>query len=58
MSAFEEIYRVPLIVRGPGVAQGAECAARTGLHDLCPTILDLADAEPIDVPDSRSSPRY
>ncbi|NKB65994.1 MAG: sulfatase-like hydrolase/transferase [Candidatus Latescibacteria bacterium] len=54
ISAFEEIYRVPLIVRGPGVARGAECPARAGVHDLCPTLLVMADAEPIDVPDSRS----
>ncbi len=54
ISAFEEVYRTPLIVAGPGVAAGQRCAARVGLHDLCPTLLALTDAEPIDVPDSRS----
>ena len=54
ISAFEEIYRVPLIVSGPGVAAGEVCRGRVGLHDLCPTVLDLAGCTPFDVPDSRS----
>jgi len=52
--AFEEIHNIPLIVRGPPAASGAATDARVGLHDLCPTLLELADAEAIDVPDSRS----
>jgi len=52
--AFEEIYGIPLILGGPGVVSGARTEARVGLHDLCPTILELAEAEPIDVADSRS----
>ena len=51
---FEEIYRVPLLMSGPGISAGESSAAPVGLHDLCPTILDLTGAEPIDVPDSRS----
>lgn len=54
ISAFEEIYRVPLLVSGPGIATGAACAGRVGLHDLCPTLLELAGCEPFSVPDSRS----
>ncbi len=54
ISAFEEVYRVPLIVSGPGVERGMQSQARTGLHDLAPTLLELAGAEPIDVADSRS----
>lgn len=54
ISAFEEIYRLPFIVSGPGVAEGIQCRARVGLHDLCPTLLDLAGCAPFDVPDSRS----
>ena len=54
ISAFEEIFNVPFIVRGPGVERGALCPGRVGLHDLCPTILELAGCEPIDMPDSRS----
>lgn len=51
---FEEIYRVPLIVAGPGIGAGVERADPVGLHDLCPTLCELADAESIDVPDSVS----
>ena len=52
--AFEEPYNVPLIVAGPGVANAPDTDAVVSLCDLCPTILELAGAEPIDVPDSRS----
>lgn len=52
--AFEEIYNIPLIVSGPGIASDVTSPAAVMLQDLCPTILDLAGAEPIDVPDSSS----
>lgn len=52
--AFEEIYRIPLIMAGPGIAAGATSSALVGLHDLCPTLLELADAQPISAADSRS----
>lgn len=53
---FEEIYRVPLILAGPGIAEGERRSGPVGLHDLGPTLLDLADAEPLaaDLPDSIS----
>ena len=54
ISAFEEVYRVPMIVCAPDGVQGVTCDARVGLHDLCPTFLDLAGCTPFDVPDSRS----
>lgn len=54
VGAFEEIYNIPLVVAGPGIAQGLQTAARVGLHDLCPTLCVLAGAEAVDVPDSRS----
>ena len=54
VGAFEEIYNIPLIVAGPGMASGVQTKARVGLHDLCPTLTELAGAEPIEVPDSRS----
>lgn len=53
-SAFEEVYNIPLIVCGPEVAQGVVSNARVGLHDLCPTLLEMVGLDPIDVPDSRS----
>jgi arylsulfatase A-like enzyme len=52
--AFEEIYNVPLIVAGPGLAQDAVTDALVSIPDLCPTLLELAGARPIDAPDSRS----
>lgn len=53
-SGSEEIYHVPLIVAGPGVAAGAVSDARVGHHDLCQTLLELTGCEAIDAPDSRS----
>jgi choline-sulfatase len=54
ISVFEEVYNVPLIVRGPGVEQDAVCEGRVAVHDLCPTLLDVAGLKPFDVPDSQS----
>lgn len=54
ISAFEEIFRIPLIVSGPGVAENTVCEGRVGLHDFCPTLLELAGCEPLDVIDSQS----
>ena len=52
--AFEEIYRIPLVVAGPGVASGTQCNAPVSIADLCPTICELSESESIDVQDSRS----
>ena len=49
----EEIYRVPLVIAGPGITTGT-CNSTVNFHDLCPTICELAGALPIDVPDSKS----
>ena len=40
-TASEEIYNVPLLMSGPGMKPGTTCAARIGLHDLHPTLLEL-----------------
>ncbi|MBM4085294.1 MAG: hypothetical protein FJ272_10935, partial [Planctomycetes bacterium] len=53
-SAFEEIYNIPLVLCGPGIARGAVSDARVGLHDLCQTLLELAGLPTFAVPDSRS----
>lgn len=45
---------MPMLVAGPGVERGKTSDALVGLHDLCPTILDLTNSETIDVPDSCS----
>ncbi|MDF1523556.1 MAG: sulfatase-like hydrolase/transferase, partial [Trueperaceae bacterium] len=39
--AFEEAYRVPLLLRGPGVPAGRTVAAPVGLIDLGPTLVRL-----------------
>lgn len=53
-SAAEEIYNIPLVIAGPGIASGAQADARVGLHDLCPTLLDLTGCAPINTVDARS----
>ncbi len=52
--AFEEIYRIPLIVSGPGVLKNGKTEAPVGLHDLCPTLLEMTGSRIIEVPDSKS----
>jgi arylsulfatase A-like enzyme len=42
---YEEVTRVPLIVAGPGVAQGARVDGLVQLFDIAPTILEWAGAE-------------
>ena len=54
IGAFEEIYRIPLVMAGPGIRSNAHSDALVGIQDLCPTILELAGADPINVPDSNS----
>lgn len=53
-SAFEEIYNIPLVMAGPGIVRGKVSDCRVGLHDLCPTILELFGLENFGHPDSRS----
>lgn len=53
-SAAEEIYRVPLVMAGPGIREGAVSPARVGLHDLHPTLLDILGLEHEEVPDTSS----
>jgi len=54
ISAFEEIYNIPLVMAGPGVASGVVTKARVGLHDLGPTLLETVGAEPLPDTDARS----
>ncbi|CAJ2507599.1 Uu.00g087850.m01.CDS01 [Anthostomella pinea] len=44
-SAFEEDINIPLIVRGPGIAEGMVTDVVTTHTDLAPTLLKLAGAE-------------
>jgi len=54
--AFEDIYRVPMIIGGAGVANSsrADTEPLIMFHDLCPTLIEIAAAEPIEASDSRS----
>lgn len=45
---YEELLRVPLIVRGPGYAAGSVVDEPVGLIDLAPTMLDAVH---LDIPD-------
>jgi len=54
VSAFEQVYNIPLVVAGPGVARGVVSGARVGLHDAAPTLLEMLGLETIGSPDSRS----
>lgn len=54
ISAFEEIYNIPLVLAGPGVPAGRRSPARVGLHDIGPTLLELAGARPLEAIDARS----
>ena len=42
---YEESVRVPLVVRGPGFAEGAEVSVPVSHADLTPTFVRVADAE-------------
>lgn len=51
---FEEIYRVPLIMAGPGISEGSECGAQVSIADVGTTICSIGQTQPIETPDSRS----
>jgi choline-sulfatase len=42
---YEHTWRVPYIVRGPGIAAGSETDALVYLHDTFPTFCDLAELD-------------
>lgn len=54
VSGYEEVYNIPMVLSGPGIVQGGVSQARIGLHDLCPTLLELTGAAPIDTSQSQS----
>ncbi len=44
---YSQSLRVPMIIRGPGVAAGAVSDERALMIDVAPTVADLAGAEPL-----------
>ncbi len=52
---YDDTYRIPLQVRWPGVTEpGTTCERPVHLHDLAPTVLEIADLEVPDTFDARS----
>jgi arylsulfatase A-like enzyme len=51
---YEESARVPLIIRGPRAPEGKTRRQIVGNVDIAPTILDIANAEPLRTPDGLS----
>lgn len=45
---YEEVYHVPLVIRGPGFPPGTTSDALTSHVDLMPTLLDLCGVPPIE----------
>jgi arylsulfatase A-like enzyme len=54
LSGFEEVYGIPMVVRGPGVEAGVTSDARVGLHDVGPTLMELVGLDGFEPPDARS----
>ncbi len=54
MTAFDTDIRVPLVVAGPGVKQGATTDALAANIDLCPTFTELGNGLPPALVDGRS----
>lgn len=50
---YEEVYHVPLVIRGPGFSAGATADELTSHVDLMPTVLDVCRVSPIE-PHGRS----
>jgi arylsulfatase A-like enzyme len=57
-TVFDGGLRVPLLVSGPGVAQGAECTALVNTTDLFATVADVTGAVPPAGTDSTSLVPY
>lgn len=54
LSGFEEVYQIPMVLRGPGIEPRTASDARVGLHDLGSTLAELAGLEAFETGDARS----
>ena len=45
-NVYENDIRVPMLIRGPGIARGARVEAVSGLVDIAPTLVELAGGDP------------
>jgi len=52
---YEETYRIPLVVRWPGMtAPGTTCDALANVMDLAPTLVEMAECAPLPTSEARS----
>ena len=54
IGAYEEVYRIPMVLAGAGIPAHGRIEARVGLHDLGATLTELAGVAPFATPESRS----
>ena len=54
LCAFEEIYRIPMIISGPSIKENKISEDLVSSMDLCPTILDILECKSIDNIDGKS----
>ena len=54
VGAYEEAYDIPMVLAGPGVPAHGDVDARVGLHDVGPTLLELAGVAGFESPEARS----
>lgn len=52
--AFEEIFRIPLVIAGPATAENEVCQSYVSIADLAPTICEMTRSKPIFNADSHS----
>jgi arylsulfatase A-like enzyme len=52
--AYEPAARIPLTIRGPGIARGATYKGLTGMQDIAPTVVDMTNQTDAPVTDGRS----
>ena len=55
---YEHTWKVPYIVRGPGISPNSESDALIYLHDTFPTFCDLADIAPPDTIDANDGQSF
>ncbi|MGI6139091.1 MAG: sulfatase [Candidatus Hydrogenedentales bacterium] len=54
LKAFDEVFQVPLILKGPGVPAGRRISAFTENVDLLPTLIDLFELKTTAQPEGKS----
>lgn len=56
---FEEVYNIPLLIRWPQSQwRGRRCDTYVSMHDIAPTLLEMADCAPLERTDGESIVPY